>query len=63
MWDFPEDKAYQNRPTTVEELKRALQAEIGAVLPELCRRAAPNVISRLRELCQAADRHFENIVR
>ena len=62
LWGYLKEKVYQRRPRTLEDIRKAIIAEIDEITQEMISNVISGFKSRLEELVDSNGAHFEQYV-
>ena len=62
LWGDLKGKVYDPKPTSIAELKAAIEREIGQITVQTCRKAIINIFPRLDKVLESNGEHFEHLL-
>ena len=62
LWGHLKDRVYKGRPTSRDELKRAIENEISEIPIDMCKSTIANFMKRVETLRRQNGRHFEYLL-
>jgi hypothetical protein len=62
LWGMIKDRIYVNQPTTIDQVKLAIQSEFEKICSEMLTNVHDGFIKRLRHTIATEGKHFENLI-